>query len=441
MIAHSSSSSGPGLLMIASGMAILPMSCSSAPSSVSRCAPPRSTPELLGDLHARARRRPGCDGRCTRRPPRAGRPAAARCRGRRGRARSSARRARRARGRRSAAARRSGRTSSAAAGASTAAIAASRPIGREQRVDAVGLDQLGEHHPRGDAQPSQARAGSRDAVGGELRRERGEVGRPQCPSRASGRRARRARPRARARSAASLKASRRRSGATRRARRSAALADSVAERDEQRHERRRQQQQHRHEHELGRREVARADPELEPVQHDVPGDEGRGERQVEGRGPPARAARAPLAPRAAARRARSRRAARGAAAAASVARRSRSSGVRSQRVIQGGRVGEASSERALPCGRTNAAADLRSMTLSRLTRAALGVAGALAASAALASARAGVARQSPTECAGRRAQPAVRARGGREQLQADRGRRRSRPSPSAWRLTGGADAA
>ena len=36
MIAHSSSSSGPGLLMISSGTAILPMSCSSAPISVSR---------------------------------------------------------------------------------------------------------------------------------------------------------------------------------------------------------------------------------------------------------------------------------------------------------------------------------------------------------------------------------------------------------------------
>src|SRR5215210_3458763 len=35
MTAHSSSSSGPGLLMIASGMWILPMSCSSAPISVS----------------------------------------------------------------------------------------------------------------------------------------------------------------------------------------------------------------------------------------------------------------------------------------------------------------------------------------------------------------------------------------------------------------------
>ena len=53
MIAHSASSSGPGLLMISSGTAILPMSCSSAPSSAARRVV-LVEPHPLGDAHGQA---------------------------------------------------------------------------------------------------------------------------------------------------------------------------------------------------------------------------------------------------------------------------------------------------------------------------------------------------------------------------------------------------
>ena len=72
----------------------------------------------------------------------------------------------------------SGRTSRAVAGASAAAIAASRPSGREQRVDPMGLREFGEHDARRDPGGERSSHGLASDVGNELRGERGQVGRP-----------------------------------------------------------------------------------------------------------------------------------------------------------------------------------------------------------------------------------------------------------------------
>ena len=81
MISHSSSSSGPGLLMISFGTAILPTSWRSAANSTLRRSA-QVEAEPVGDRRARARRRRGCGCRCRRRRPRPRRRAAAPCPGR-----------------------------------------------------------------------------------------------------------------------------------------------------------------------------------------------------------------------------------------------------------------------------------------------------------------------------------------------------------------------
>ena len=157
------------------------MSCSSAPSSVSR-SHVLADAELLGDAHGQLDDVLRCGGRCTRRRPRAGRTAAAPCRGRRGRARASGRCAasrsrantrqqrderqdeqRGARARRRRRARRAGRSGSAAASS------------RQASAISASID------PRGTIRVSQRARGLAQRVGGELRRERGGVGGPERP--------------------------------------------------------------------------------------------------------------------------------------------------------------------------------------------------------------------------------------------------------------------
>ena len=103
MIRRSSSSSGPGLLMISDGDLILPTSCSSAANSASRRSASRARARSATSSTSETTSRLCC--RCRRRRPRRRHRAAARCRGRRARARARGRSGAGARGRRGSAAR------------------------------------------------------------------------------------------------------------------------------------------------------------------------------------------------------------------------------------------------------------------------------------------------------------------------------------------------